>query len=887
MKYFCCEEKRRAQLRLAGAALNGIDYLEVVDRQEPLQSEKQRTLRVFFVNDLAVSARFAASRPELVRITGGERVSRIRIDSATWATDHLRIHVTPRGDFSRYTLWLIEANTDLPLEGLDPQLAAIDFSFKVECESEFDCAPTCDCPPNIRQEPELDYLSRDYNGFRQLILDRLTLLAPGWRERNPADLGITLVELLAYVGDQLSYRQDAIAAEAYLGTARQRISIKRHARLLDYPMHEGSNARVWMQIVLKDTTATRNGLTLFPVLRFKAGSFTPPGPDERLVPGAELDLRLTRFTTFVQSDPILPDHPAELDRLLREAAPEVFEPLESVDLFFDHNEFEFHTWSDDHCCLPAGATKATLAGHHPNLRPGMVLVFAESRGPRTGENGDADPAKRQAVRLKFVQAHGPGAGQPPLKDPATNADITEIQWAEEDALLFPLCVSSVLEEGVQRGQHLSKVSVAWGNILLADHGMTMLQSEKIGVVPYPNPALAPVAESRCDHCAEEAERLAPTRFRPALKNPGLTFAEPFQKETEESLREPDPARKTFLPAVSAFDLEPRRASAAVTLGARGLLWAPRRDLLGSEAFDRYFVAEIDNEDRALIRFGDDFNGMEPSPGTEFHALYRVGNGIAGNVGADSINQISIPGLFDLAGNPAAVAPGAAILRVRNPLPARGGADPETTEEVRQYAPQAFRVSRRCVTPQDYADRSAQHAEVQRAAATIRWTGSWHTVFLTVDRRGGKPVDADFETRLRLWLEPFRLAGHDLEIQAPQFVSIELRIFACVAPGHFRGEVKRALLDVFSARERPDGSRGFFHPDEWTFGKPVLASKIHAAAQRVAGVKHLEIKILRRQNSKDEEVPDALAMERLEVARLENNPNFPDHGRLEIQTAGGQ
>lgn len=887
MKYFCCEENRRAQLRLPGATLNGIDYLDVVDRQEPLKPEKQRKLRVFFVNNLVVSARFAASHPELVRITGGERVSRIRVDSAIWAVNHLEIHVTPRGDFSRYTLSLAEPNSDLPLQGLDPQLASIDFSFKVECESEFDCAPICACPPDVRSEPELDYLARDYSSFRQLILDRLTLLSPRWRERNPADLGITLVELLAYVGDQLSYRQDAIATEAYLGTARQRISIKRHARLLDYPMHEGSNARVWMRIALQDTTATRNGLVLHPVLRFKAGSFTPPGPDERLVPGEELNLRLTRFTTFVQPDPILPSHPVDFDRLLRETMPEVFELLEAAELFFDHNEFNFYTWSDEHCCLPAGAAKATLAGHHPQLRPGMVVVLAEIRGPHTGEAGDADPGKRHPVRLTFVQAHDSGAGQPPLTDPVTNSEITEIQWANEDALPFPLCISSVLEEGPSRGQHLPNVSVAWGNILLADHGMTMLQSEKIGVVPRPNPALAPVGGAKCDHCSVEPERLAAIRFRPALKNLGLTFVEPFRKETDASAQELDPAKKEFLPAANAFDLEPRRATAAATLGTKGLLWAPQRDLLGSEAFDRHFVAEIDNEGRAVIRFGDDFNGMQPSPGTEFHALYRVGNGVAGNVGADSINQISVPALFDLAGNPVALTPAAAIREVSNPLPARGGVDPETMEEVRQYAPEAFRVSRRCVTPQDYADRSSQHPEVQRAASTIRWTGSWHTIFLTVDRRDGRPVDREFEDRLRLWLEPFRMAGHDLEIQAPQFVSLELQIFVCVAPGYFRSEVKRALLDVFSPHGRLDGSRGFFHPDEWTFGKPVLASKIYATAQKIAGVKHLEIKILRRQNSKDTDVPDALAMGRLEVARLENDPNFPDHGRLEIQTAGGQ
>src|SRR3712207_7620689 len=49
----------------------------------------------------------------------------------------------------------------------------------------------------------------------------------------------TLVELLAYTGDYLSYYQDAVATEAYLETARRRISVRRHVRLIDYPMHEG------------------------------------------------------------------------------------------------------------------------------------------------------------------------------------------------------------------------------------------------------------------------------------------------------------------------------------------------------------------------------------------------------------------------------------------------------------------------------------------------------------------------------------------------------------------------------------------------------------------------------------------------------------------------
>src|SRR5262249_56085651 len=93
------------------------------------------------------------------------------------------------------------------------------------------------CPPETAPPLQLDYLAKDYASFRRLMLDRMAALAPSWRERHAADLGITLVEVLAYATDYLSYRQDAVATEAYLGTARRRTSIRRHARLVDYRMH--------------------------------------------------------------------------------------------------------------------------------------------------------------------------------------------------------------------------------------------------------------------------------------------------------------------------------------------------------------------------------------------------------------------------------------------------------------------------------------------------------------------------------------------------------------------------------------------------------------------------------------------------------------------------
>ena len=133
------------------------------------------------------------------------------------------------------------------LAGFDPQLAEVEFSFKVECPPFFDCtAASTECPPALPPPPPINYLAKDYGSFRTVILDRLSQLLPTWGGSSEADIGIALAELLAYVGDSLSYKQDAIATEAYLQTARSRISLRRHALLVDYHVHDGCNARTWM-----------------------------------------------------------------------------------------------------------------------------------------------------------------------------------------------------------------------------------------------------------------------------------------------------------------------------------------------------------------------------------------------------------------------------------------------------------------------------------------------------------------------------------------------------------------------------------------------------------------------------------------------------------------
>jgi hypothetical protein len=165
-------------------------------------------------------------------------------------------------------------------------------------------------------------------------------------------------------------------------------------------MHDGCNARVWVQVVL-DNTASPSGIML---------------PRVNAITGTT-----TKFLTRVAASPVLDDaHAADV---LSNQHPEVFEPLADANLFPQHNELQFYTWGASDCCLPKGATRATLLGHFDKLKAGDVLVFEEVRGPETGEPGDADPSHRYAVRLTDVRlSSDPLGGR--FKTPAVNAPST-------------------------------------------------------------------------------------------------------------------------------------------------------------------------------------------------------------------------------------------------------------------------------------------------------------------------------------------------------------------------------------------------------------------------------------------------------------------------------
>jgi hypothetical protein len=772
----CNDESRLVALKPFAAPHNGIQTVEIVHKDPP-DPLVQRVLAVYFYG--AIPSGLDNAHLDRFSLAGGVRIpgSSIRFQDATTVAGYLQLTVDRSGDFSDYILTIEHPD-------LDPLYSCRRFNFKVECPNPFDCQRPAGPPARLPTDPPIDYQSKDYQSFRRALLDFLPTRVPSFTESSEADLAITVAELFAYAGDQLSYFQDSVSNEAYLPTVRQRVSAKRHARLMDYHMHDGLAARAVLQFQVNSTVKIPQGL----------GISTGDS-----IPGRRI----------------------------------YFETDEAAQCLQEQNEIAPYTWLNTVCCLPAGSISVDLTGNLSSLAAGQMLLFEEVLAevlepdgkPLLDSNGApvlvqdaADPKRRQIVRLTNVQI---------MQDPAVlpgPQSVTRVTWDAVDALTVDFCLQS---DGTGH-----PATVARGNLVRASHGQSITN-----------------------------EHVDPSD--PTLSQGPLTWLDPPWNGPLSFLYPPD------VP-------DPNNGVSTVRLTINGDPWTEKESLLDSTEDSPDFVVDTDNDGRGILRFGNGELGKALPNNAVIVASYRIGNGAAGNVGAEALSQLATP----LAG----------VSTVRNPLPATGGIDPEPIADVQRDAPQEFSaVQYRAVTAADYAKAAAGVSGIFAAAAIFRWTGSWLTVFVAVEPVGREDLPDTVRQAVLTRLESYRQAGYDLEVQPPLYVPLSIELEVCVLSDHFQADVEEAVLDVLSSGVRLNGSLGFFHPNQFTFWQNLYLSRLYAAVQAVEGVRAVHAKVFKRLNQPDygELAVGVIKVGLFEIVRLDNDPSLPDNGILTLDMEGGK
>jgi predicted phage baseplate assembly protein len=884
-------DARRRELRERHG--NGLDGVEV--------REGGRRLLVYFLEHAP-----RGLHPGNIRIDaphGGRPVRAVELNRAEeldpQVEDRLIVSVDDPGSAGSYLLRIVERRPDgtpgwAPYRGIDPRYAQVRFVFDVD-------APQ---PPVLRApsgtpaaDAPVSYLYRDYAGLRQLMLDRLAVTMPGWTEQHEPDIWITLIELLAYIGDDLSYYQDAVATEAYLQTARNRVSVRRHARLVGYRLHEGCNARAW--VCLNVTSPVT--LPLADVRFAAAGGWAGPGQ-------AVLDAGTFPADTLASFEQYTP-----LAVQPGGAAAEQVAPLRPA-----HNAIGLWSWGESDSHLVQGATSAVLTDGTPPARPraartarrgpddapprvlelraGDVLILAQSADPLT--LGPADPALRQAVRLTSVRR---------LTDRLYDQPLLEVRWAPEDALGFDLVVTA---GGKSCGQ-------AWGNVVLVAHGVAQTDTVEVAApaltrpglgyaAPFPDPRTVARHQARALRALyhQWREQVAEWRAQAGDGTP-LSPAELETLRLQVGLRELEQlelaGRHHGRDAAARADHE---AGALTELLARAdrLLAGRRRRLEflarlaeGSGPLDDVLTAELaedwGQELTAALAAGQpgswgpaagvvtqdpraalpaleladtagrtwapalDLIGVAPSgqafvaevndegiaglrindppAAASLSASYWVGNGAAGNAEIEAVNALV---WAPSAGTVAGAAAPGGVTLVSNPLPITGGIDAETIAAAKLAIPGAFTAGQqRALTAADYATLARAVPGVRQAAAELRFTGSLSVADVAVQPELGEEPTAELTAAVRHSLEAVRKAGQLVRVLAPRYRPLVVAIDVALSPAAIRREVAHHLARLLSSGWLPDGTPALFNPVNLAFAAPVYSSPIIAAVHAVAGV----------------------------------------------------
>jgi hypothetical protein len=833
--------------------------------------------------------------------SGTDQVKTVEISSGHPNTNSLILTVKPIGDYSTYTL-------AIDYQNMDPIFSEIDFKFRPGCFNF--CSPDWESAPTPKEDPAIDYLAKDYDSFKHTMIAAMRERVHGWEPTSEADLDQVLLEMFSVAADELSDYQDRVMNEAYLGTARKRVSLARHARLMDYHIHQGTQASTWLTLKLDND---------------QEFNLPKPNPNPMAKP---IDLKVWAGSNDINA-------PSSV----------VFITRTQQHFHYLLNQMGLYTWSDSIPSLAAGSTTADLklltSDNNGNLNPitdkdkaievqklirdGKIthLLIQEWKNPATGEEPGKDPTKRQLLKL-LPGEDGAKADFDPLTattpgDPLTAHWFVRVHWEEKDKLKNNYCftvncpvpkgkienislfhgnlievyhgrpVEVVFKEPGTESLFLFALELSFQNALdggnfsndlrnkFREHNITL--SINIEVLGNSKGWLISDKDSKKVYSIIKSENQLEVY---SLHRDDFSDYERTKKwGTICKLPEGPLAYKNTLPEskVTKGEVAPESTlEVEVETPGGGIdRWDEVISLIHSDNSDEqgdHFIVETDEEGKSIIRFGNSTNGKEIPEGANVHCSYQVGRGLDGNVGADTLVN------FDRAFQ--------GIKECWNPFDVTNGTAPEPIEEIIRRVPEAYRFRQlRAVTLKDYIDRVEELPYVSKAAARYAWTGSWRTVQIAIDPAGTTELTYELRIKITRHLDAVRLIGEDLEIRPPRFVPLKINVSLCIHPDHWPEDIEYILEQEFSDGFTPDGRIGFFHPDLWTFGRELRESQIIGRVQSVEGVDHVTSVIMKRWSEATPGTEDIITVRANEIIQVKNNRDHMEKGFIFFDVKGGR
>jgi hypothetical protein len=676
--------------------------------------------------------------------------------------------------------------------------------------------------------PILD--DRSYQQLRDELIRRIPVYAPEWTDRNASDPGITLIELFAFLGENLLFRFNQIPDATKLA----------FLRLLQIPLRPASASRA--MVTLKSADATGAPVLVPLATEMRAGSV----PFQSLTEVSAWPLEITAIGKILAPAPDAPDSKefvqASIDarggiKTGEQAAYYVSQivpgdPQASgaapVDFSTAARPVDFQKSVDGAIWIAVRSTKITNV-----TRLGGALV-----------------------NLGFV----PDPDVPSIDQieacPGVSTDTgVEVIWQAStgviDANGLPTYTTVQVEGDTTRGlsaQGTVQVRLPKDVTSLGVYALTDL--DRAGTDTFP-PQIEDATVAASVIFWLRATRRDPTRPLGKVLFIGMNATEVAQMVN---------APPEFVATGTA------RASQSYGLVHRPVIdgtthiqveeggWVDWQAVAGfedSHEDSRHYVLD---PEAGTITFGNGVRGRAPQIGERIRALeYRYGGGVAGNVGAKAITKVS----------------GVDNVTASNPLPAVGGAAGESIAEGLERVPAEFRRHDRAVTRGDFQELAlaTPGAGVGRAECLplfdprTRIQPAAGVVTVVVwPREDPKHPTAPVPDRTLLgqvcrWLDARRLVATELYVIPPTYKKIAVAVGLQAKPGYGIEAVRRwveLVIRQYLAPLPPYGPAG----GGWPLGRAVYGPELEAAALQVEGVQFIECLRLAEWDEKTGTWPEA-------------------------------
>ena len=224
-------------------------------------------------------------------------------------------------------------------------------------------------------------------------------------------------------------------------------------------------------------------------------------------------------------------------------------------------------------------------------------------------------------------------------------------------------------------------------------------------------------------------------------------------------------------------------------------------------------------------------GLTVQPNTTIFVQYRTGGGLASNVGVGVINQV---GTIDFAVNGPSDSINSNVLNslvVNNVTAAIGGANPPSTEEVRNMVGFNFAAQRRAVTVNDYKSLIDTMPGKYGAPAKVAITENNNKItvqILSYDQTGKltQTVSNNLKTNLATYLSKFRMINDYIQIDVAKVIDLAFDIYVVVESSVNRGQVITEVINQVS---------NYMAPENRDMGENVNISDIRRLIQNTSGV----------------------------------------------------